>query len=57
MTEKKIIPCEVWSRLVGYYRPFTVAGKPAVNPGKIQEFKDRKVYEVPANEERTGCDA
>lgn len=38
----KIIPCEIWSRCVGYYRPVT-----QWNPGKRAEFCDRK--EVDAN--------
>ena len=38
----KKIPCEVYSRCVGYLRP--VANW---NIGKKAEFKDRKVYELP----------
>ena len=37
----KKIPCEVFSRVVGYYRPTT-----AWNKGKIEEFKDRKNFEI-----------
>ena len=33
----RAVPCEVWSRVVGYYRP--VKGW---NEGKQEEFKDRK---------------
>ena len=33
--------CEIWSRVVGYLRP--VAG---YNPGKKQEFEERKEYAV-----------
>ena len=33
--------CEVYSRIVGYFRP--VANW---NKGKQQEFKDRKVYSI-----------
>mgnify|MGYP001851691918 FL=1 len=33
--------CEVWSRITGYYRPVQ-----NWNDGKVQEFKDRKEYEV-----------
>ena len=41
MPEKKlIIPCEVYSRVVGYYRPVQ-----AWNPGKQQEFKERKTFD------------
>lgn len=31
--------CEVWSRSCGYHRPVT-----NYNPGKREEFKDRKTY-------------
>ena len=34
--------CEVWSRVVGYYRPVT-----QWNKGKKQEFLERKNYSVP----------
>ncbi len=37
---KKVIPCEVWSRVVGYYRPVQ-----SWNVGKKQEFKDRVYYD------------
>ena len=33
--------CEVWSRITGYYRPVQ-----NWNDGKVQEFQDRKEYEV-----------
>ena len=36
----KKIPCEVYSRIVGYLRPVQ-----NWNDGKRQEFKDRQVYE------------
>ncbi len=38
--EKRVIPCEVYSRVVGYYRPVQ-----CWNIGKKQEFKERKVYD------------
>ena len=41
MTTKKV-PCEVYSRVVGYYRPVR-----NWNAGKQQEWKERKVYAVP----------
>lgn len=42
-TETQIkIPCEVYSRIVGYLRPVQ-----AWNEGKQQEFKDRKTFRVP----------
>jgi anaerobic ribonucleoside-triphosphate reductase len=31
--------CEVWTRVMGYYRPTS-----AFNKGKQSEFKDRKCY-------------
>lgn len=31
--------CEIYSRVVGYLRPIK-----QWNPGKIREFKDRKVF-------------
>ena len=34
--------CEIWSRVVGYYRPVK-----HWNKGKQAEFKDRKEYEIP----------
>ncbi len=37
--EKCKIPCEVFSRVVGYLRPIS-----SWNVGKKQEFKDRKDY-------------
>lgn len=40
-TEKKV-PCEVYSRIVGYFRPIR-----NWNKGKRQEFAERKVYSVP----------
>jgi len=33
----KAVPCEIWSRIVGYYRPVQ-----NWNKGKKEEFKDRK---------------
>jgi anaerobic ribonucleoside-triphosphate reductase len=38
MVERKI-PCEIYSRVVGFYRPLK-----EWNPGKKQEFKDRKEH-------------
>lgn len=31
--------CEVWTRVMGYFRPFT-----GFNKGKQSEFKDRKWF-------------
>lgn len=39
--EKLVIPCEVYSRVVGYYRPVR-----NWNVGKQEEFKDRKTFKV-----------
>ncbi|MEG1658032.1 MAG: ribonucleoside triphosphate reductase [Oscillibacter sp.] len=33
--------CEVWSRITGYYRPVQ-----NWNDGKVQEFKDRQLYDI-----------
>jgi len=33
---KKKVPCEIYSRVVGYYRPIN-----QYNAGKREEFKDR----------------
>ena len=40
--DAKRIPCEVYSRIVGYYRPIR-----NWNKGKRQEFVERKTYQVP----------
>lgn len=37
----KVIKCEVFSRVVGYYRPVT-----NWNDGKREEFKDRKTFSI-----------
>ena len=42
----KRIPCEVYSRIVGYLRPVSWW-----NAAKQQEFRDRVTYEVPQMEE------
>jgi len=34
--------CEIWSRVMGYYRPVEYW-----NPGKRQEFKDRVYFAEP----------
>ena len=39
--EIKKVPCEVYSRVVGYMRPVK-----SWNKGKQQEFADRVEYEV-----------
>ena len=45
MTKKKEVKCEVYSRIVGYFRPVQ-----NWNTGKKQEFADRNVYD-PAKSE------
>ena len=37
----KVIPCEIYSRVVGYYRPVQ-----NWNIGKKQEFKERKYVRI-----------
>jgi hypothetical protein len=39
---EKRIECEVYSRVVGFYRPVS-----NWNKGKQQEWKDRKAYKLP----------
>ena len=39
--EKIVVPCEVYSRVVGYYRPVQ-----SWNEGKQKEFDDRKEFVV-----------
>ena len=46
---EKRIPCEVYSRIVGYLRPVQ-----NWNKGKREEFGDRKVYETPGMAELEG---
>jgi len=41
----KIIECEVYSRVVGYYRPVQ-----QYNIGKRQEFNDRTLMKAPGGE-------
>ena len=40
------VPCEVYSRIVGYLRPVQ-----AWNEGKKQEFSERQTFDVPTAEE------
>ena len=37
----KKMPCEIYSRVVGYMRPLN-----QWNPGKRSEFADRKTYKI-----------
>ena len=43
---KRQIPCQVYSRVVGYLRPLD-----SWNLAKRQEFKDRVAYKMPKEEE------
>ncbi len=45
-TEVKV-PCEVYSRIVGYLRPVQ-----NWNAGKKEEFKERKTFTVKADQEQ-----
>lgn len=45
MSEQKKIPCERYSRVVGYLRPVQ-----NWNKGKRQEFKERRTYVVKEGE-------
>ena len=49
---KRKVPCEVYSRIVGYLRPIQ-----NWNKGKQQEFADRRPYEVQTNSERASANA
>jgi hypothetical protein len=42
LKDEERTPCEVWSRVMGYYRPVD-----NWNIGKKQEFADRKLYQLP----------
>jgi|TARA_B100002003_G_scaffold240396_1_gene260885 hypothetical protein len=41
MTKKSVVPCEVYSRIVGYFRPVQ-----NWNVGKRKEFEQRTEYDV-----------
>jgi len=49
---EKVIPCEVYSRIVGYHRPVQ-----SWNKGKCEEFKQRKEYSIKASLESDKADA
>lgn len=42
----KLVPCEIYSRIVGYFRPIS-----QWNPGKRSEFSDRLNYKIPKPDE------
>lgn len=39
ISDEERTPCEIWTRVMGYYRP-----KDAYNVGKRQEAEDRKYF-------------
>ena len=39
LQERDRVPCEIWTRVMGYHRPVS-----SWNIGKKQEFKDRTPY-------------
>jgi len=41
MNNKIQIPCEIYSRITGYFRPVGTW-----NTGKTQEYKERQAYRV-----------
>ena len=45
------VPVEVYSRVVGYFRPVN-----QWNKGKQEEFKDRREYKVMCAEEEFACE-
>lgn len=49
--QEKKVPCDVYSRVVGYIRPLA-----NWSDAKRQEFEDRRVYAVPTKEELDGRD-
>ncbi len=49
-TQKKI-PVEVYSRVVGYFRPVN-----QWNKGKQEEFKERKEYKLQPIEKACSCE-
>ena len=53
MSEEKLfrMPCEVYSRIVGYLRPIR-----NWNAGKMQEFKDRLAFRVPDDTQKDNDD-
>ncbi len=47
--EERRVPCEVYSRIVGYLRPLQNWHR-----GKQQEFKERRMFRVPPEEPTEG---
>jgi hypothetical protein len=46
----KKVPCEVFCRIVGYYRPVQ-----NWNSGKVEEYHDRKFFVAESKAEGCGC--
>ena len=46
MSDKKV-PCEVYSRIVGYFRPVRRGAQKLWNVGAVQMHDDRVMYQVP----------
>ena len=46
MNTERVIPCEIYTRVVGFFRPVS-----AWNKGKQSEYADRKPYKIPENVE------
>lgn len=46
MSKNNVIPCEVYSRVAGYYRPVQ-----CWNVGKRQEFSERRTYDKAVKKE------
>jgi len=44
MNDKIKIPCEIYSRVTGYYRPVS-----RFNKGKMKEYKDRLLFKPKIN--------
>jgi anaerobic ribonucleoside-triphosphate reductase len=42
LTDSERTPCEIWTRVMGYYRPLTY-----MNPGKQSENDDRLLFKEP----------
>lgn len=45
MIHVRAVPCEIYSRIVGYFRPVS-----SWNEGKQEEFRDRKTISLKGHE-------
>jgi hypothetical protein len=50
--KERKVPCEVYSRIVGYLRPVQ-----NWNAGKQQEFSERKTYKVQESARQAGAES